>query len=178
MSHSMGLAAPGYLEQRPSMHLCLVGQRQLGHTYWHQSSHIQTMSSEAFFLVPRIWKFVIGLIQDMAHCTWPYHVSRWQQRTDVISLMPSFCSSQAEGVLSLVFDAADPTDHGTVIAAKPLHFRVIWSPRFATMEHSRVNTGPRVWPPLGNCKCWVSTPIFIGILHFDLNLKICCVSIP
>ena len=71
----------------------------------------------------------------------PYHVSRWQWRTDVISLMPSFCSSQAEGVLSLVFDAADPTDHGTVIAVKLLHFRVIWSPRFATMEHSRANTG-------------------------------------
>ena len=49
MSHSMGLAAPGYVEQQLSKHLCLVGQRQLGHTYQHQSSHIRTMSYEAFF---------------------------------------------------------------------------------------------------------------------------------
>ena len=43
--HSMGLAAPGYVEHRLSMHLCLVRQRWLGHTYYHQSSHIQTLYS-------------------------------------------------------------------------------------------------------------------------------------
>ena len=61
----MGLAAPGYVEHRLSMHLCLVGQRQLGHTHWHQSPHIQTMFSETFtfFLVPGMGKFVIDLIQ-------------------------------------------------------------------------------------------------------------------
>ena len=32
MSHSMGLAAPGYVEHQLSMHLCVVGQRQLGHS--------------------------------------------------------------------------------------------------------------------------------------------------
>ena len=43
----MRLAVPSYVEHQLSMHLCLMGQRQLGHTYRHQSSHIQTMSSEA-----------------------------------------------------------------------------------------------------------------------------------
>ena len=44
-SHSMGLATPGYVEHWLSMHPCLVGQRQLGHTHWHQSSHmIQDMA--------------------------------------------------------------------------------------------------------------------------------------
>ena len=33
MSHSMGLAATGYVEQGLSMHLCTMGQCQLGHTY-------------------------------------------------------------------------------------------------------------------------------------------------
>ena len=33
-----------------------------------------------FFLVPGIWKFVIDLIQDVAHCTWPYNLSRQQWR--------------------------------------------------------------------------------------------------
>ena len=58
------------------------------------------------------------------------------------SSMPSFCNSEAEGVSSrAVFDATDPADHGTVTAAEPLRFRVIWSPRFATVEHSQVNAG-------------------------------------
>ena len=39
----MGLTAPGYVEHQPSMHLCQEGQRQLGHTHWHRSPHIQTM---------------------------------------------------------------------------------------------------------------------------------------
>ena len=51
-----------------------------------------------FFLVPGIGKFVIDLIQDMACCTWPYHLSRWWQRIDIISTMPSFCSREDEGV--------------------------------------------------------------------------------
>ena len=52
-----------------------------------------------FFSVPGIWKFVIDLIQDMARCTWPYH--RRQQRTDVMSLVSSFCISEVEGASSL-----------------------------------------------------------------------------
>ena len=54
-----------------------------------------------FFLVPGSWKFVICLIQDVAHCTWPYHLSHWQWRTDVMSSMPSFSSSEAKGASSL-----------------------------------------------------------------------------
>ena len=38
MSRFIELAAPGYVEHQPSMHICLVGQCQLGHTYRHQSS--------------------------------------------------------------------------------------------------------------------------------------------
>ena len=39
--------------------------------------------------------------QDVAHWTWPYHLSRWRQRNDAMSSMPSFCSGEAEGVSSL-----------------------------------------------------------------------------
>ena len=54
-----------------------------------------------FFLVQGILKFGIDWIQDMVHCTWPYHLSRQQRGTDVMSLMSSFCSSEAEGVSSV-----------------------------------------------------------------------------
>ena len=37
-------------------------------------------------------------IQDVARCTWPYHLSRPLRRTAVISLIPSFWSSEAEVV--------------------------------------------------------------------------------
>ena len=46
-------------------------------------------------------KFVLNLIQDLARCTWPYHLICQQQRTDVMSSMPSFSCSEAEGVSSL-----------------------------------------------------------------------------
>ena len=44
---------------------------------------------------------MIDLIQDVARCTWPYHLSRRQRRTDVMSWMPSFCSSEADCISSL-----------------------------------------------------------------------------
>ena len=44
---------------------------------------------------------MIVLIQDVAHCTGPYHLICRQQRTGVIFMMPSFCCSESEGVLSL-----------------------------------------------------------------------------
>ena len=37
----------------------------------------------------------------MARCTRPCHLSRWQRRIDVISSVPSFYSSEAEGASSL-----------------------------------------------------------------------------
>ena len=101
------------------MHLCLLGQRHLGHTYWHQSSDIQTMYSEAFLFS--------------------------SAGTYVTSLMRSVCSSEAEDIL-WVFDATDPMDYGTVIAAESLQccgsvLYIVYSilylaPRFATMEPS------------------------------------------
>ena len=45
MSHSMGLVAQGYVEQRFSTFLSFVTQRQSGYTRWLPSAHIQTMSS-------------------------------------------------------------------------------------------------------------------------------------
>ena len=53
-----------------------------------------------FLPVPGSVKFVIDLIQDVARCTWPYHLSRRLWRTDAISWMPSFCSNETEGVSS------------------------------------------------------------------------------
>ena len=93
----MGLAAPGCVEHRLSMPLCQVGQCQLGHIYWHQSSHIQTMS---FLSSARNLKVYERFDTGRGRCTWPYHLSRRQQRTNVMSSMSSFCSSEAEGVSS------------------------------------------------------------------------------
>ena len=55
----------------------------------------------SFFFSAGNMKFVIDLIQEMAHCTWPYHLSRRQQRRDVMCLVSSFCISEVEGVSSL-----------------------------------------------------------------------------
>ena len=57
-----------------------------------------------------------------------------------MSMMSSFCSREAEGVVSLS-DATDPTDHCKVIAAESPQLGFLWSPRFATMEHSQANAG-------------------------------------
>ena len=65
----------------------------------------------------------------MACSTWPYHISRRQQRTDVMSSMPSFSSGEAEGVSSL-FDATNPMDHDAAIAAEPPNFCIPLVPTF------------------------------------------------
>ena len=41
------------------------------------------------------------LLQEVACCTLPHHLSHQQRRTDIMSLMPSFCSGQADGVSAL-----------------------------------------------------------------------------
>ena len=58
-----------------------------------------------------------------------------------MSSMPSFSSSETEGVSSLVFDATDPRDHGMVIAAEPPQFEVLCLQCFTTMERSLTNAG-------------------------------------
>ena len=60
------------------------------------SDHV--LSGLPFFLMLGSRKFVIDLTQDVTCCTWPYGLSRQQQRSDVKSLMPSFSSREAEGV--------------------------------------------------------------------------------
>ena len=42
----MGLVAPGYVKHLLSMHLCQVGQRQLGHNYWLQDILVITRDQE------------------------------------------------------------------------------------------------------------------------------------
>ena len=54
-----------------------------------------------FFLEPGSGKFVIDLIRNMARCTWSYHLSHQQRRTDIMSLMQSFCSIEAESGIGL-----------------------------------------------------------------------------
>ena len=78
------LAAPGYVEHRLSMYLSLVGQCQLGHTFWHQSSHIQTMSSIDLPFFTGRYPLYMAILSDCQ-----------EQRIDVISSMPSVCSSEA-----------------------------------------------------------------------------------
>ena len=79
------------------------------------------------------WCFVIDLIQAVACCTLPYHLSCWLGRTDVISSMPSFCSSEAEGVSSTSL-----MPQIQLIMARSLQWN---HSRFTTMEHSQVNAG-------------------------------------
>ena len=79
------------------------------------------------------WCFVIDLIQAVACCTLPYHLSCWLGRTDVISSMPSFCSSEAEGVSSTSL-----MPQIQLIMARSLQRS---HSRFTTMEHSQVNAG-------------------------------------
>ena len=45
-------------------------------------------------------KFVTDLIWDLAHCTCPHHLSRPLRRTAIIPIMPSFLSSEDDGVSS------------------------------------------------------------------------------
>ena len=59
---------------------------------------------------------------------------------------------------------------GVLIIWRLLYMLLCFDPHF--WDHVKF------WPLLGNCKCRVSTPIFIRILHFDLKLRICCVSTP
>ena len=54
-------------------------------------------------LVPGIGKFLTNLIEDVARFTWPFHLGCRLWRADVISSMPTFCSSEAEGVSYLYF---------------------------------------------------------------------------
>ena len=49
----------------------------------------------SLFLVQGIRMFVIDLKQDVACCTWPYHLSHRLWRTYVLSSMPSWCSSES-----------------------------------------------------------------------------------
>ena len=72
----------------------------------HLSTSVFTHSDHVFqglpsFLVPTSGKCVTELINVVARCTRPYHLRRRQRRTDVMSSMLSFCSSEAEGISSL-----------------------------------------------------------------------------
>ena len=114
VSHSMGVGSIR-LCRTPALHASLSSgsmpawPHSLASVFTH-SDHV--FRGLPFFLVPRYrgvkisshtWnlKNLLVLIQDVAHCTWPYHLSCRQLRTDVISLMPSFCSSESECVLIL-----------------------------------------------------------------------------
>ena len=62
-------------------------------------------SLHVFLCLPRVLgpgsgKSVTDLIQDVACCTCPYHLSHPLRRTVVTPLMPSFWSSEADGVSS------------------------------------------------------------------------------
>ena len=58
------------------------------------------LSRSSFPSRPGSGKSVTDLIQGVARCTCPYHLSRPLRCTAVISLMPNFLSSEAEGVSS------------------------------------------------------------------------------
>ena len=96
MSHSMGLAAPGYASLSSAS---MPARPHLQTSVFTHSDHV--FRGLPLFLVQGIWKFVIDLIQDVACCTWPYHLSGRQRRTDVMSSMSSFCNNEAEGASSL-----------------------------------------------------------------------------
>ena len=98
--HSMGLAARGC--RTPALHASLSSESKPGRP--HLSIAVFTHSEHVFwglplFLVPG--KFGIDLTQDVTRCTWPYHLSRRQRRTDMMPSLSNFCSCEAEGVSSL-----------------------------------------------------------------------------
>ena len=92
VSHSMGLAATGYVEHGLSIHLCTVGQCQLGHTDISLPTFRPCFPKHSLLSSAGKWKvcdrFDTGL-------------SRRKRRTNVISSMPSFFSHEPEGVSSL-----------------------------------------------------------------------------
>ena len=102
----------------------MLAKPHLSISVFTHSDHV--LRGLPFFLVPASWKFVIDLTQGVANCTWPYHLSHWQWRNDVMSSMPSFSSSEAKGASS-VFGATDPTNHSMVIAVEASHFGFLWS---------------------------------------------------
>ena len=69
------------------IHLCFCGSApampQLLTSVFTHSDHVFLGLPK--FIVPGIRKFVKDLIQDIACCTWPYHLSRWLWNIDVIS---------------------------------------------------------------------------------------------
>ena len=131
----------GCVEHQLAIHLCLVRQHQLGHTSdFTHSDHV--VRGLPFFLEPGSGPIVINLIQTEARCTWPCPLSYRQQRTDVMSYMPNSFSSEAVGVSSLMprlwCQRSNGSWHGHCGGAATVRF--LWSPRFATMEHSQKNT--------------------------------------
>ena len=82
MSHSMGLAATGYVEHGVSMHLCTVGQCQL-------QTFRPCFPKPSLLFSGGKWKFCDRFDTGL---------SRRKRRTDVISSVPSFCSCEPEGI--------------------------------------------------------------------------------
>ena len=71
----------------------------------HILTSVFTHSDHVFLGLPRplvsgIGRSVTDSMQDVAHCTCPFHLSCRLWRTAIIFLMPCFCSSEAEGVSS------------------------------------------------------------------------------
>ena len=128
----------------PALHASLsCGQRQPGYNYLRKFSHIQTMSSQAVLAFQ--WRESESS-WEICYRTWSavYGHNSWV--ADVKSSMSSFCSSKADGVSSLSLKqiqtgVTDPADYGAVITIELLQFRIVWSPRVATVEHSRANGG-------------------------------------
>ena len=105
-----------------------------------------------FFLMPGSWKCGINLIHYVARCTGSYHLSHLQQRTNVMSPTPSFCSGEAEGFSSLSLHGSKGSWHvdcgGAAAVQGPF-----W-PRFSTMEHITGRTQAScTLPPILDERC-------------------------
>ena len=86
----MGLAAPSYTRQRLSKHFCLMGECQPGYIHRHQSIHSVLLG----FLALKGLKSskLVYLMQDVTHCTCPYHPSHPLQRAAVKALISGVVS--------------------------------------------------------------------------------------
>ena len=140
MSHSMRLVAPGYVEHWPSVHLYLVRQRQPGyiidislHTFISCLPRPSSLFSARNRKVCDSFDTRLGLL----YMAIPSGSPSANDRCNIISI--KFPSCWRWCCFVSVFDATDPADLATVIAPEPLHFRVVWSPCFAT--DSRANVG-------------------------------------
>ena len=96
MIHSMGWASPGFVVHGLLMCLCGVGQYQIGHIFFHHSSHIRTTSFQDFLARWCRESLSLGQVWYRTWHTRYVHLCCGLQKTVVISFMTTFYKISAD----------------------------------------------------------------------------------